>query len=213
MRTLYLPAALAAAALVLSACDTNDPTDDGLSATIRVTSIAADTTTGRSSTTGQPISTGRFTLYSLRENKVVLDFSNPNRADSATTKWDIGFRGATIIVNGGSRGPGQGASAVVTSPFEALVAAPDTGFVSTGTVKFNAGSSSIASVWTYTPATNLVTPTPGRTLVVKTADGKYAKIKLISYYKGNPATPSSSIKDRFYTFDYVVQTDGTKSFE
>lgn len=212
MRTSLLALGLAAT-FVATGCDSNDNDTTTLTATTRVTSVAADTTTGRNPTTGQALSTGRFTLYSLRENKVVLDFSNPNRADSATTKWDIGFRGPTIIVNGGSRGPGQGSSVVVTGVFETLLAAPDTGYVSTGTVKLNTGSASIASVWTYTPATNLVTPTPGRTLVIKTADGKYAKVKLISYYKGNPATPTTSIKDRFYTFDFVLQANGTKSFQ
>lgn len=210
MRTSLLLAL--AAAPVLSACDSNGTDAPTLTAVTRVTSLAADPGT-RDASTGQVRSTGRFTLYSLREGKVVLDHTNASRADSATATWDIGFRGATIIVNGGSRGPGQGAAQVVASAFEALTAAPATGYDASGTVPFNAGSTSIASVWTYTPSANLMTPTPGKTLVVKTADGKYAKVKVVSYYQGNPATPTAESVSRYVTFDYVLQTNGTASFQ
>ena len=60
----------------------------------------------------------------------------------------------------------------------------------------------------------IFSPTPGKTLVVKCSDGKYAKIELLSYYKGSPVAPDA-FKDqaRYYTFRYVYQSNGSKKFE
>ncbi|MDO9155766.1 MAG: hypothetical protein Q7U17_02765, partial [Sediminibacterium sp.] len=64
----------------------------------------------------------------------------------------------------------------------------------------------------------LVTPIPGRVLVVRTASGKYAKVEILNYYKGGttPATTASdAIKlttQRYYTFRFSFQPNGTKTF-
>src|SRR6185436_18729473 len=47
-------------------------------------------------------SAGHFTFYSLRSNAVI------GLGDSATNSWDLAFRGTTILVNGGTSGPGNG---------------------------------------------------------------------------------------------------------
>src|SRR5699024_3084267 len=60
------------------------------------------------------IGAGDYTLYSLRENKVVP--ASPE--DSASTKWDIGFSGAQIIVNNTVSGPGNAAAYVAYKPFD-----------------------------------------------------------------------------------------------
>jgi hypothetical protein len=56
--------------------------------------------------------------------------------------------------------------------------------------------------------------------VIKTADGKYAKVEMISYYKGNPNTTTAAFADlatrptsRYYTFRFAYQGDGTTSFK
>ena len=65
---------------------------------------------------------------------------------------------------------------------------------------------------------NLVTPIPGRVLVIRTASGKFAKIEILNYYKGGvtpAATASDNVKmkdQRYYTFRYSFQPNGTKSF-
>lgn len=193
MRTAFLPVALAAAALVLSACDTNDD-EPGLTATTRVSNIAADPNTGVGSD-GRPTgSTGRFTFYSLRENKIIAN------SDSASTKWDIAFRAATIMAN--QTAGAQGGILVRKGAFAEITAAPDTVYA----------PSVSGSQW-YTYANAVVTPTPGRTLVVKTADGKYAKIQILSYYKDQTASTTDATASRYYTFDFVLQNDGTTSFQ
>jgi hypothetical protein len=55
-----------------------------------VNDLAADTIIGISPG-GQPYGSGKFTFYSLERNEVVAS------TDSATTKWDLAFRGTTIL--------------------------------------------------------------------------------------------------------------------
>ena len=65
-----------------------------------ITSLAADPGTGVDPQTGQPIgTTGKFTLFNFSSG---LNVAN---TDSASIKWDIGFKGTTIIFNSGTSGP------------------------------------------------------------------------------------------------------------
>ena len=68
--------------------------------------------------------------------------------------------------------------------------------------------------YNYSSATNLIVPVAGRTIVLTTGDGDYAKVRILSYYQGNPATPDPQTDaSRYYTFEYVVQPDGSRGFE
>ncbi len=67
--------------------------------------------------------------------------------------------------------------------------------------------------WSYNPATHLLSPVAGRVIVVKTNDGKYAKVELISYYKDAPMVPNPLQDESGYlTFNYIYQGDGTSQF-
>ncbi|HWA35366.1 MAG TPA: HmuY family protein, partial [Cyclobacteriaceae bacterium] len=134
--------------------------------------------------------------------------------DSVSTKWDIGFNSTNIIVNGGTSGPGQGAGQVVSGIFADITTAPTTGFVqdnknATPTAVYAIPRGSGNGWYTYNQSTNIVTPTAGKVLVFKTADGKYAKVEILSYYKGSPNPPTATSTDRYYTFRYVYQADGS----
>ena len=188
--------ALAFAPVLLAACDAGEPDDP--SATVEgkvVTELAADPNTGIGPTGRPSGATGRFTFYSLRDGAVV-----PN-ADSATTKWDLGFRASTIIAN---RTAGSlGGITVRVGAFQDAVVAPDTA---------SAYGAQVSGAEWYDYANNLITPTAGRVLFVRTADGKYAKLRILSYYKGQ--TPSiDPTLGRYFTFEYVLQTDGSARFE
>lgn len=177
-----------------------------------------------------PATTGRFTLYSLRENRIVLPSSEADpviRArDSISTAWDLGFRGTSIIVNGGVSGPGVGAAQVLAEAFDQVTKAPADGYAADGEnecpgVETPAGTFPGAPLaicngsgngwYVYTPQTNLVTPIAGRTLVVRTAeDGSYAKVRILSYYKGRPEDPDPfEDTSRYYSFDYVYRPGGS----
>lgn len=191
-------------AVSLSACDSNS--DDGddlpLDATT-VSDFAADPPVNMGPM--GPVGTGHFAFFSLGDNATVTD--------SASTDWDLGFRGTTIIVNGGVSGPGEGEAQVIEGLFEEIVTAPDTGW-KTDTAEGTAIPTGSGNGWyNYNSATMIVSPIPGRVILVKTADGKYAKVRIVSYYKGSPATPDQEAASRYYTFDYVIQPDGSTVLE
>ena len=62
-----------------------------------ITSLPADPGTGVDPSNGQPIgTTGKYTLFNFATATVVAN------TDSATNKWDIGFKGTAIILCLGS---------------------------------------------------------------------------------------------------------------
>lgn len=208
MRTNLLSCCLlATSTALLVACDKDDnPTVVQPIRSETVRNLAADPTTGVNPTTGQPIgTTGKFALFSLANNATV-----PN-TDSASTKWDVGFRGTTIIVNGGPVRTGQGGAYVYTGTFEELTTVPTSATFaqdqSATTLAITARSG--AGWYNYNSTTNVISPIPGRVLVIRTADGKYAKLEILSYYQNAPATPDANSVQRYYTFRYVYQPDGS----
>lgn len=193
-------------ALLLTGCDSTGVNDedpgDPLSIT-RVEDLPADPDT--SSGPGRPQGYNQFAFFDLRDSTIVLRSDETSRADSASTEWDIAFRSTDVIVNGGPNGSGQGAAYVAEEAFQEVTEA-----------KADSLTNHAAEDWyTYNAnGNNIVRPTPGRTIVVRTADGEaYAKIRILSYYEGAPDDPAeSNAKSRYYTFEYVLQDDGT-SFE
>lgn len=207
MRTLF-PLLLAFALLGLAACDDADPdpTPDPLTVET-VEDLPADPATGRDSL-GQAISLNRFTFFSFEEDGIVLAYDEADRSDSSSTQWDVAFRGTQIIANGGDSGPGEGGIQVVTGLFDEVAEAPAGGYL--GAVPGGSGN----GWYNYDPATFTLTPVPGRVLAVRTADGRYAKLRILSYYEGapDPVDPFSDT-ERYYTFEYVYQPDGSRRFE
>jgi hypothetical protein len=200
------------AALLVTACskDDNNNSVQPLNE-LRATDIIADTIIGFSAI-GQPFGSGKYTFFSLENNKVVPS------SDSNSTKWDIAFRGTTIITNSGVSGPGNGGGFVQVGTFEDLkTISPDSVFrtdLSASNLAIPAGSN--RGWYVYNAPVNLVTPIPGRVLVIRTATGKFAKVEILNYYKGG-VTPLATASDddkikkqRFYSFRFIYQPDGTK---
>ncbi len=192
--------------VLLTGCDSTNPSDPIEEVVSRVvTNLAADPISGINQQTGAAITTGRFTFFSLRENRIV-----PN-SDSLSGTWDLAFRGTTILVNGGPGRAGQGAAQVVTGAFESLVDAPPSGYRQDTGTTLAIPDSSGAGWYVYNAQANTITPVPGRVLIVRTADGRYAKVDIESYYKDAPAQPGPASESRYYTFRYVFQPDGSRS--
>lgn len=198
--------------LVVGACDDSNPAalgDPVELATFSVENLPADPPT-QVGADGRPQGTGQYTFFSLRDDELVLAHDAEDRADSNSTDWDIAFQATNIIVNGGVSGPGEGAAYVAEAAFEEVQE------VETSRLQADTESGRALGGWyNYNASTHVITPVPGRTLVVRTADGEgYAKLRIQSYYDGAPADPASSEADaRYYTFDYVVRTDGETAFE
>lgn len=158
-----------------------------------------------------PADTGRkgeFTFFSFKEGKMIP------REDSATTKWDIAFQATTIITNSGVRGPGRGGAIVLrNTDFAALKEAPADGYEIEQETKTAIPTGSGNGWYNYDPQAMIIRPIPGVVLVIRTADGKYAKMRILNYYKGAPENITQDDISRFYKFEYVYQPDGTRSFE
>jgi HmuY protein len=193
--------------------DDNTSTPTTPLVTKSVNDLVADTILGIAAS-GQPYGAGKYTFFSLENNAVVPS------SDSATNKWDIAFRGTSIITNSGNSGPGNGGGFVFTGLFDDLKTIPaDSTFKTDNAPSSYAITAGSNRGWyIYNAPVNLITPIPGRVLVVRTATGKYAKVEILNYYKGG-VTPAASASDdeklrkqRFFTFRFIFQPDGSKVF-
>ena len=198
MKTIkFLTIALAMTSFV--ACD-NDSDDLLPVVSITVEDLYAPQEGGQ----GQPIS-GAFTKF---------DFDLGMETDSETD-WDIAFRATDIIVNGGmSMGTtdepdrtGDAGAYIVTGTMADVTEVDVNLFTQDSDSGYAIMSGSGNGWYTYSgPPTYLITPTAGKILVFKTADGKYAKVEILSYYQGAPENPDAfTDPSRYYTFNYVYQ--------
>ncbi|MEM9665374.1 MAG: HmuY family protein [Bacteroidota bacterium] len=223
-----------ASLLFLTACDSSDGNDDPVPLNVlTAVDVEADPAVNIDPNSGRPVGNGLYTLFDLDTGSIVLSSSETNLAvreqDSVSTAWDIGFQSTTIIFNGGTSGPGQGTAQLLTEPFSAVTEAPETGYVADGAntscpavqtpggtfpgAPFAICTGSDNGWYNYNPQINLVSPLAGRTIVLTTGEGNFAKVRILSYYQGNPNPPDASVPSRYYTFEYILQPDGTRSFE
>jgi len=177
-----------------------------------VSSLPADTIVGVSN--GQPVGTGKFSFFSIESNSSIAS------VDSNSKKWDIGLRGTTIITNAGTSGPGSGGAFVYTGTFDELktISADSTFRTDNAPTSYAIPLGSNKGWYVLDFVTNLLSPIPGRVLVIRTANGKYAKVEILNYYKGgttpaaNATDAEKSSKQRYYTFRFTYQSNGSKSF-
>jgi hypothetical protein len=127
-----------------------------------------------------------YTYFSLKTGAVVMD---------TTSGWDLGLRTTGLITRHGGQ--------LLTGTFDALTTAPETGYL----------AGALPAWYTYSSETHVVTPTLGKVIVLKTSEGKYAKVEILSYYQGNPAVPNSESVSRYYTFRWFRQIDGSRNLQ
>ncbi|MCA4900456.1 MAG: HmuY family protein [Bacteroidota bacterium] len=204
--------------VVFSACDKSNPAPVPVQA-VRFNDLPADPATTFDANTGAPIGgfTNKFTFFSFVTGKVV---DNPSG-----TNWDMAFRATTILINGGTSGPGQGAAQVLNGIFNDLSTAPTDGYKQDNdagglnpagvpnanlAIPTGSGNGWYTSTGGGIGSPSVITATAGKVLMIRTADGKYAKMEILSYYKGAPATVNPlTDAARYYTFQYVYQPDGS----
>lgn len=211
IRSIFVSALFVGMISMMVSCSEDDPTLEPVVA-VTISNLEADPATGFNPNTGQPIgTTGKFKLFSFESGATV------SNSDSATTKWDIGFRGTTIILNGGTSGPGSAQAQVVTGIFDEVNEAPETGYTSdngtTYAIPTGSGNGWYSATGGGPSSPTIITPIAGRVIVVKTATGRYAKLEILSYYKDAPASPTGSEPARYYTFRFVYQPNDSRKFE
>ena len=162
-------------------------------------------------TTTPPTVTGEYVKFSFKNGEIT----------TASDDWDIAFRGLTIIVNGGEQvsddepmRTGNAAAYVVDGTFAEINEVDETMF-SQDSVNGYAIPKNGEGWYEYNMNTHVVNALAGKIIVVQTADGHYAKMEVLSYYKDAPAEPDASTDEaQYYTFNYVYQpNDGVNQFE
>ncbi|OJJ18693.1 hypothetical protein BKI52_24110 [marine bacterium AO1-C] len=157
-------------------------------------------------TTGQVTQANPFIYFSFEKGTTVNESEN----------WDIGFKGTTLIFNSGVSGNGQGGAIIKTGTFDELTEAPaSTEFRQDTASELAVPTGSDNGWYNYAGApTHLITPLAGKIIMVKTFDGKYAKVEILSYYKDAPAQPNAfTDQSATYTFRYMYQADGSTTLK
>ena len=159
---------------------------------------------------------------------VYFSFVSNTTVDSSqkkTSGWDVAFSNISnsyVTINSGTNvmSPGYGGTAqgelyIVNKPFDSVKVAPAAAEVNVnGTAGMDGYPDASWPGWyQYNPTTHLMTTLQARTLVIKMANGKYAKLEMISLYKGNPASPTLSTPAPYLTFKYWVQQDGSTNLQ
>jgi len=157
----------------------------------------------------------KWVYFSFKENKVVeiSDFTN-------SLNWDIGFHRQNVRVNCGKSGIGQGGTYNAGKvDFSSIKEAPETGYVLNDSIKI-LEEFSMPPVYVKVPGDTLlakwISITHGQSgpeynysdniYVIKTADGKYAKIWLKNYF-------NDESKSGYVTMKYTYQPDGSRKLE
>jgi hypothetical protein len=149
----------------------------------------------------------RYTFFSFKTGDTIP------RADSASTLWDVAFKSTNIIINGGVSGPGSTQVLIYVGLFDALNQAPENGYLTDTNSSLAIPTGSGNGWYNYNSTQHIITPIPGRVLVFKTSDNKYAKLEILSYYKNMPTNPQNTDPSRYYSFRYLYQSDGTRNLK
>lgn len=134
--------------------------------------------------------------------------------DSSATNWDFALLFVTMKINSHASGAGQAGVQILNQPLAEVLEAPESGYA------YDTTSSQLAvkgSLWySYNPTTHTFAPIAGKTFVIKTANGKYAKMEMLEATPVNdagevvvPPTMPTKIK---YKFNYNFQADGSRKF-
>lgn len=204
MRSSFIPfLAFSVIALMISACSTEvvePPAPTAGEIPVRTyTNLPADTA-----------NTMNFTYFRFSDSSIV------SGNDTTSANWDIAFRGTTIIINGGPVRTGNGGAIIYrNSNFDSVSIAPETGYAyDTTDTQLAIPTGSNNGWYSYDFANNYIAPIQGTVLIIKTGDGKYAKVEILSYYKDqNPQPFPNPVNFRYYTFRFVYQPDGSRTIK
>ena len=145
----------------------------------------------------------RLTVDASAEARwVFFDFSRGAVVEEpGPLEWDIAFRRFNVAVNGGAGFAGDGAVADLGPvPFDSVVVAPPTGWIASD-ARRDSANPAIARWYDYGFTSHLLTPR-ARTYAVRTADGRFAKLRFLSYYC--PGAQPGCV-----SLEYVYQGDGS----
>jgi hypothetical protein len=153
---------------------------------------------------GERIGPVRVTLDASDTRRwVFFDFSRGAPVDAPTPDgWDLAFRRFDIAVNGGPGLAGRGGAVDLGRvAFDSVPEVPERGYLGARTAR-DSVSPALERWYDYGFTSHLLTPKP-RVYAVRTADGRYALFRLLSYYCPGP-TPGC------ISFEYIYRGDGER---
>ena len=154
---------------------------------------------------------GSFTYFSFSEGDTVHH-----------DRWDVAFRNTTIIINGGFPSDntqplrtGNAAVYIIDGIFSEIESVNETLLLQDSenglAIVDDLGISQLG--WSsYNMDTHILSPIPGKVLVFRTHDNKYAKMEILYYYNTPIPNPSAGDYGGYYTFNYTYQPNGSTNF-
>jgi hypothetical protein len=134
----------------------------------------------------------RWTFIDLEGRRITTD----------SAAWDIAVKRHRLAVNGGDDFLGGAGAIRLEGPFERVLAAPAEGYqASRVTGGGDTVSATLDDWYAYSFFSHLLEPEPGVTFVLRTAEGNYAKLRVLSYYCPGP-------EPGCMTLEYVLRPGG-----
>lgn len=201
--------------------------------------ITVSNFTGDTSSLTAPDANREVIFYSLELNKPCPEeYLLTNRWDvsfSGVYNTSIGGNyGAdpSPYASLGKGGPGKGGVMIIDTPFSKLTSVPANVTFSTRAAGFgldadgafgegvgwaiydwNGDLRSTVGIGGNGPdQAHTCWARPDRTIIVRTALGNYAKLRIISLYKDAPDEPKTKDPAHYFTFEYVIAAPGTMDF-
>ena len=148
----------------------------------------------------------RYTIDATHEREWrYFDFSRGSRVDRPSAlDWDLAFRRHRIIVNGGEGFAGSGGAIDLGEiDLDAVDSVPAVGYRGTRTHR-DSLAPALEDWYDYSFTSHILEARP-RVYAIRTADGRYAKLEVVSYYC--PGAEAGCM-----TFRYVYRRDGSRVF-
>ncbi|WP_025761381.1 HmuY family protein [Dyadobacter tibetensis] len=117
--------------------------------------------------------------------------------------WDIAFSKTTVKVNSLRTKPRQVMVQVVNQWFDSISVAPTDGYLLDTRAKTVIAPGSGNGWYLYDMGKHAILPIPERSILLKTTDGNYVKLQILSYYRGMPELVPTEDAG-FYTFRYSL---------
>lgn len=153
----------------------------------------------------------RFAMINAtsEENWTYFDFSRGKQVeifDKSSREWDLAFRRGNILTNGGATNKfGKGGVLDLGEvDYDAVDQVPNRPFVEDEPTSTETKNEALASWYKYNFITHKLTPRKN-VYIMRTADGKYAKVKFLGFYCANKESGCVHIR-------YTFQDNGAANF-
>jgi len=182
---------------------------------------------------GNTFESGHIPIFFNLEDHTVINTHDAEgawltlpEAKAQDNRWDVCFSGiynsyitfnnGTIQDTPGYEGTGKGGMVVLDALFDELDEAPSNetfdAFMaeqtSSGWHDFPVGHK---GWYFYSLQSHIMSAISGVTIVIRTGDGKFAKLEMKTLYLGNPESPTVNTPTPYFTFRYFLQEDGSRN--